>query len=189
MIESGSSGSGGGGGGGGSKSKQVSTRSGGSSSGQEVVEHKARPLSSFYDNNQSMDEDEATLANSLTVRGDTLTVCDELLEDDGRTFFDLLLRIAESRYHYRDELSGFDASEFDDDDFDDLTDDSENDDDDDLTDDSQDEDSDYLEEQRMQVRPPSPPSSLFPPPSPSLSPSLSLSLSLSLPLSLTEGGG
>merc|ERR1719331_1971458 len=89
MIESGSSGSGGGGGGGGSKSKQVSTRSGGSSSGQEVVEHKARPLSSFYDNNQSMDEDEATLANSLTVRGDTLTVCDELLEDDGRTFFDL----------------------------------------------------------------------------------------------------
>jgi len=192
MIESGSSGSGGGGGGGGSKSKQVSTRSGGSSSGQEVVEHKARPLSSFYDNNQSMDEDEATLANSLTVRGDTLTVCDELLEDDGRKFFDLLLRIAESRYHYRDELSGLDASEFDDDDFDDLTDDSENDDDDDLTDDSQDEDSDYLEEQRMQVRPPPPPP--LPPPSPSLSLSLPLSLSLSLTLSLSlslslRGGG
>merc|ERR1711904_206510 len=74
---------------------------------------------------QSYDEDEATLANSLTVRGDMLAVCDELLEDDGVKFFDLLLKIAESRYHYRDELSGLDAADFD-------------------------EDSDYLEEQRME---------------------------------------
>merc|ERR1739848_814574 len=93
---------------------------------------------------QSYDEDEATLANSLTVRGDMLAVCDELLEDDGVKFFDLLLKIAESRYHYRDELSGLDAADFDDDDFDDLTDDDDLTDEDEDESDEDDEDSDYL---------------------------------------------
>ena len=84
------------------------------------------------DDSDSDSEDEATLANSLTVKGDVLTVSDDLLEDDGGKFFDLMIKIAESRYHYRDDLDT--DSAFEDDDLDDLS----------------EEDSEYLEEQRME---------------------------------------
>ncbi|QDZ23273.1 stress response protein NST1 [Chloropicon primus] len=124
------------------------TAGGRQSSGSQGGAKKSR-LNPTYDSGGEDSSEDMTLSNSLTVRGDMLTVCDDLLEDDGQRFFDLLLKIAESRYHYRDELSGLDAAEFDDDDFDDLTDDE-----DDLTDeddeDTDNEDSDYLEEQRME---------------------------------------
>lgn len=138
------------------KAREIENRArqqgGGAVSSQQPEAKRSRLLpSAAFDGESSEDSSgEATLANSLTVRGDMLTICDELLADDGKRFFDLLLKIAESRYHYRDELSGLDAAEFDDDDFDDLSEE-----DDDLTDESDDddtdnEDSDYLEEQRME---------------------------------------
>ena len=138
------------------KAREIENRArqqgGGAVSSQQPEAKRSRLLpSAAFDGESSEDSSgEATLANSLTVRGDMLTICDELLADDGKRFFDLLLKIAESRYHYRDELSDLDAAEFDDDDFDDLSEE-----DDDLTDESDDddtdnEDSDYLEEQRME---------------------------------------
>jgi len=91
-----------------------------------------------YDADFDDDYGEPSLAHSLTVKGDVLTVTDELLENGGSKFFDLMMRIAESRYHYQDDFDAMNA--FDDDD----------DEDDDDFDDLSEEDSDFLEEQRME---------------------------------------
>ena len=137
------------GGGGGSGGSGPSGSGGGSeSSGTRLGDRDRRAAAGHSSGGESWDDDDAALANSLTVKGGALTVTDELLEDDGRRFFSLIEKLAEKRMKQADY---FDADPGYDDDDDDLSGEDEDGDLPDLTSDElSDDDSEYLEEQRME---------------------------------------